>query len=153
MTSCFPFLPLLFADSDNSKNEPVYIGQVTSNSSDVEFVVLSVTDTQTIGYNETENNFIIVTVKISNNGSESWSQSPLSCYLHKDDAKYSYSSATYSLENSMSSMYEINPGITKTMSIAFETPTKSTEDTYSITLSDHSGSSGKTVTIILKNPE
>ena len=106
--------------------------------------------TQKIGYTATENNFIIVTIKISNNGKESWEQNPNNCVLILDGAEYEYSSATYSLDNSMSSFNEINPGITKTMSIVFETPSKSSENSYSIKLSGYSLWTDDSVTIILK---
>ena len=134
----------------SGKTQDVYLGETAVNSDGVEFVVQSVKDTQKIGYTTTENNFIIVTIKISNNGKESWEQNPNNCVLILDGAEYEYSSATYSLDNSMSGFTEINPGITKTMSIAFETPSKSSENSYSIKLSGYSLWSDDSVTIILK---
>lgn len=150
MVGCFPTGTDEKGDTNNGKTQDVYLGETAVNSDGVEFVVQSVKDTQKIGYTTTENNFIIVTIKISNNGKESWEQNPNNCVLILDGAEYEYSSATYSLDNSMSSFTEINPGITKTMSIAFETPSKSSENSYSIKLSGYSLWSDNSVTIILK---
>ncbi len=115
-----------------------YIGDTAVNDDDVEFVVEKVEGTNKIGLSETESNFIIVTIKITNKGSESWSQNPNNCVLILGEAEYKYNSATYYLENSMSGLTEINPNISKTAQIAFETPTKSTEDIYSIRLTGYS---------------
>lgn len=149
------FMACPFLDSDNNansnSNKTVYIGETVKNKKGVEFTVVSVQNTQKIGYSgTTENNFIVVTVRISNNGSETWEQNPINCKLIKDGASYDYSTKTYLLDNNMSSMTEINPGITKTMSIAFETPTKSTEESYSIKLSGYSLWTDDSVTILLK---
>lgn len=115
-----------------------YIGDTATNEDNVEFVVESVEDTKKIGLSETESNFIVVTIRITNKGSESWSQNPNNCVLLLGDAEYKYNSATFYLEDSMSGLTEINPNISKTAKIAFETPTKSTEDTYSIKLTGYS---------------
>ena len=148
LTSC----SLLGAEKSNngSSVQSVYLGETAINPNGVEFVVQSVKDTQKIGYSTTENNFIVVTIKISNKGKESWEQNPNNCVLILNGAEYEYSSATYSLDDSMSGFTEINPNITKTMSIAFETPTKSSEGSYSIKLSGYSLWSDDSVTIILE---
>lgn len=144
------FVIILTSCDSQSSTKTVYLGEVATNSKGVEFVVQSVRDTQQIGYyGTTENNFIIVTVKITNKGTESWSQNPNNCVLMLNDAEYEYSSNTFLLDDNMSSSNEINPGLTKTMSIAFETPTKSTENTYSIKLSGYSLWNDDSVTIVL----
>lgn len=150
MTGCFPTELDGNDDNNGGKTQPVYLGETAVNSDGVEFVVQSVKNTKKIGYSTTENNFIIVTVKITNNGKESWEQNPNNCVLILNGAEYEYSSATYSLNDSMSSFTEINPGITKTMSIAFETPTMSNEGDYSIKFNGYSLWSDDSVTIILK---
>ena len=117
----------------------------------LEFTVVSIWDTQQIGYfNTTENNYAVIKIRISNKGKEPWNQSPNNCVLILNGAEYEYSSATFSLNDSMSSASEINPNITKTMSIAFETPTKLSEDNYSIKLSGYSFWSDNSVTIKLQ---
>lgn len=150
MVGCFPTVVDEKDDTSNGKTQDVYLGETAINSDGVEFVVQSVNDTQKIGYTATENNFIIVTIKISNNGKESWEQNPNNCVLILGDVQYEYSNATYSLDTPMSGFNKINPGITKTMSIAFETPSKSTENSYSIKLHGYSFWTDDSVTIILK---
>ena len=148
LTSC----GLLETEKSNngSSVQSVYLGETAVNSDGVEFVVQSIKDTQKIGYSTTENNFIVVTIKISNKGKESWEQNQNNCVLIFNGAEYEYSSATYLLGDAMSSFTEINPNITKTMSIAFETPTKSSEGGYSIKLSGYSLWSDDSVTIVLE---
>lgn len=139
------------ATNTNNSTREYYIGETAKNSDNVYFTVTAVQNTTKIGYTNTENNFIIVTIKISNNGTEAWSQNPNNCTLICNGLEYEYSSATYSLDNGMSALDDINPGITKTMKIAFETPSKSTEKAYSIKLSGYSFWTDDSVTIKLQN--
>ena len=138
--------------SNSIQNGVVYIGETVKNSNGINFTVVSVENTQDIGYNErTENNYMIITIRISNNGSETWKQNPNNCILIKNGTTFEYNSNTYLLENGMSSFDEINPGITKTLRILFETPTKSTEEEYSVKLKGYSMFKDDSVTILLKN--
>ena len=136
-----------FHDFDNKKDSATqndssiviinqnYIGETVKNSSNVEFTVLEVYNTTKIGFTHiTEYNFIVITLQIENKGSSSWSQNPNNCKLNCNGAVFEYSAATFSLDDSMTSWDEINPQISKIMKIAFETPTKSTEDTYILKL-------------------
>ena len=137
------------SESTDKTDKTVYIGETVKNKSGIEFTVVSVENTQKVGYSTTtENNFIIVTIRISNTSTESFSQNPNNCTLIKDNITYEHNIYTYLLDDGMSVMTEINPGITKTMSILFETPTKSTEENYSIVLSGYWGTNS--VTILLK---
>ena len=117
-----------------------YIGQTVKNSSNVEFTVLEVYDTTKIGFNHiTEYNFIVITLQIENKGSSPWSQNPNNCKLNFNDAVFEYNVATYYFDDGMTSWEEINPQISKTMKIVFETPTKSVDDTYILKLSSSFG--------------
>ena len=137
------------SENGDKTDNTVYIGETITNKKGIEFTVVSVENTQRVGYSTTtENNFIIVTVRISNTGTESFSQNPNNCTLIKDNIKFEHNIYTYLLDDGMSALTEINPGITKTMSILFETPTKSTEEDYSIVLSGYWGTNS--VTILLK---
>lgn len=141
-------------DNTSNKNNTTreyYIGETVKNSDNVCFTVTAVENKTTIGYTHTENNFIIVTLKISNNGTEAWSQNPNNCTLICNGSEYEYSSSTFYLDNGMSALDDINPGITKTLSIAFETPSKSTDNVYSIKLSGYSFWVDDSVTIKLRN--
>lgn len=135
----------------NNTTREYYIGETVKNSDNVCFTVTAVENKTTIGYTHTENNFIIVTLKISNNGTEAWSQNPNNCTLICNGSEYEYSSSTFYLDNGMSALDDINPGITKTLSIAFETPSKSTDNVYSIKLSGYSFWVDDSVTIKLRN--
>lgn len=143
-------------ENDNNAFSPaedknVYIGETVVNSKDIAFKVVRVQNAKSIGgMAATQNNYIIVTLSISNRSSKTWEQNPNNCTLIKGDATYQYNSNTFLLGDGMSGFDEINPGITKTMSIAFETPTKSTEEEYSIKLSGYSWLVNDSVTIVLK---
>ena len=148
ITGCFPAEEN--SNKENNSNTVYYLGETATNSKNVNFTVTSIKNTTKIGYTETENNFIILTIRIENKGNESWTQNPNNCILLCNGAEYEYSSATYSLADSMSGFNEINPGISKTMSIAFETPNKSTESDYSIKLEGYSFWEDDSVTIKLQ---
>ena len=113
-----------------------YLGETADIGNGVKFVVNSVYDTNKIGYNETENNYIVITYTIKNESKESWTQNPNDITLVLGNAEFEYSSATYYLGNSASGFDEINPGLSKTFSIAFETSYKSSEKTYKIKFSE-----------------
>ena len=113
-----------------------YLGETADIGNGVKFVINSVRDTTKIGYNETENNYIVITYTIKNESDKAWSQNPNDVTLLLDNTEFTYSSATYSLENSASGFDEINPGLSKTFSIAFETSYKSNERTYKIKFSE-----------------
>lgn len=132
--------------NDNTTNKVYYLGETATTSENVDYIVTSVKNTTKIGSEETENNFIIVTVKITNNGKEVWDKSPSSFILLCDGAEYEYNfDATLSLPDHMSYFTEINPGISKTVNIAFETPNKSTESLYSIKLERYSAQDSITI--------
>ena len=113
-----------------------YLGETADIGNGVKFVVNSVYDTNKIGYNETENNYMVITYTIKNESDEAWSQNPNNTTLLLGNTEFEYSSVTYSLENSASGFDEINPGLSKKFSIAFETAYKSTEKTYKIKFSE-----------------
>ena len=113
-----------------------YLGETADIGNGVKFVVNSVRDTNKIGYKETENNYVVITYTIKNESDESWSQNPNNITLLLGNTEFEYSSATFSLENSASGFDEINPGLSKKFSIAFETAYKSSEKTYKIKFSE-----------------
>ena len=106
-----------------------YLGETADIGNGVKFVVNSVHDTNKIGYNETENNYVVITYTIKNESDEAWSQNPNDITLLLGNTEFEYSSVTYLLENSAS-------GLSKKFSIAFETAYKSTEKTYKIKFSE-----------------
>ena len=157
---CCLILPFCFlfsgCDLDNNSTNTTttyYLGETAKNSDGVEFVVTNVSDTQSISGRTTENNYMIITIKITNKSKEAWSQNPNNCILILNNAEYEYSSLTYLLDNGMSGFDEINPQLSKTFSIVYETPTKSTEDIYKVKLSGHSLWKDDSVIITLKEKQ
>lgn len=137
--------------NNNNESKDIYIGEKAINSENVEFIVTSVVNTKEIGYSTTPDNYLIITIKITNNGKSSWSQNPLNCVLKLNEATYEYSSKTYLLEDGMDSLDTINPGISKTMSIVFEVPTRSDEELYILKIKGYSLFKDDSVSINLTN--
>ncbi|MBO4380924.1 MAG: DUF4352 domain-containing protein, partial [Clostridia bacterium] len=132
-----------------TKNEEIYIGETAVNSKNIQFVVTSVSNTKKISTKTTNYNYVVITIKISNKGKESWDPNPNYFTLLLNDNEYDYNSATYYLDDGMTSTNEVNPNISKTYRIAFETPTQTTEDIYKLKIK-YSIISSDYVTVILK---
>ena len=98
----------------------------------------------------TETNFIIVSITITNNGNKEYRANPYNFHLKKGSTEYSHHSATYYYDNRMDAFDGINPGITKTLTIVFETPTRSIDEEYSLVCEGDSWFATDDVTIILK---
>lgn len=139
------------ASSSENKQE-VYIGETVINSNNVEFTVLEVKNTKKIGFSSTGGNFIAILIKIYNGGEKSWSQNPSNCTLLLNKSKFDYSTATYELSDSMSGLDDINPGISRTVSIVFETPTTTKNDRYILQLKGFSLIDDGVKIVLAQNP-
>ena len=137
------------ASSSENKQE-VYIGETVINSNNVEFTVLEVKNTKKIGFSSTDGNFIAILIK--NGGEKSWSQNPNNCTLLLNKSKFDYSTATYELSDSMSGLDDINPGISRTVSIVFETPTTTKNDRYILQLKGFSLIDDGVKIVLAQNP-
>lgn len=146
-----PFLDGMLATPNTNT---YYIGEYADIGNGVKFFVNSVYDTNRIGYEETTNNYIVVTYTIKNESDKTWSQSASDIKLVLDNTEFDYSDvATFYLENSAFASKEINPGLSKTFSIAFETSYKSSERNYKIKFSEFVIYGESSVSIILReNP-
>ena len=137
-----------------NSSEAWYICDNATNSSDIVFKVNSVQNTQFVGSGilseTTSNNFAIVNISISNNSDKPFSANPNNFNLVLNGKKYNYHSATYYLDNGMSSQDDINPGITKTYRIVFEVPTSTLNDTYTLVCSNNYSLLWKDIEILLK---
>ena len=131
----------------------VYIGETVTNYKNVEFTVLDVKNTKKIGTSSTEGNFIVILIKVYNGGSESWSQNPNNCTLLLNNSKFDYSIATYNLSDGMSGLDDINPGIGRTVSIVFETPTTTINDRYILQLKGYSLRNDSVKIVLTQNPD
>lgn len=142
-------------NKDNDKNNTTnnfYIGDTVSSNS-IDFTVTEVTNTKLLGtelfgYN-TESNFIVVTVSVKNNNNDE--KDILNSYvsLYKGSAKYEPHAGSVVLDNGFYITKSVGAQLTTTIVFAFETPTESTQDEY--TLSVKGGSLATTQKIILKN--
>ena len=142
-------------DHENvNSSEAWYICDNATNSSDIVFKVNSVQNTQLVGNGilseTTSNNFAIVNISISNNSDKPFSANPNNFNLVLNGKKYNYHSATYYLDNGMSSVDDINPGITKTYRIVFEVPTSTLNDTYTLVCGNNYSLLWNDVEILLK---
>lgn len=137
-----------------NSSEAWYICDNATNSSDIVFKVNSVQNTQLVGSGilseTTSNNFAIVNISISNNSDKPFSANPNNFNLVLNGKKYNYHSATYYLDNGMSSVDDINPGITKTYRIVFEVPTSTLNDTYTLVCGNNYSLLWKDIEILLK---
>lgn len=137
-----------------NSSEAWYICDNATNSSDIVFKVNSVQNTQFVGSGilseSTSNNFAIVNISISNNSDKPFSANPNNFNLVLNGKKYNYHSATYYLDNGMSSLDDINPGITKTYRIVFEVPTSTLNDTYTLVCGNNYSLLWKDIEILLK---
>ncbi len=137
-----------------NSSEAWYICDNATNSSDIVFKVNSVQNTQFVGSGilseSTSNNFAIVNISISNNSDKPFSANPNNFNLVLNGKKYNYHSATYYLDNGMSSQDDINPGITKTYRIVFEVPTSTLNDTYTLVCGNNYSLLWNNVEILLK---
>ena len=137
-----------------NSSEAWYICDNATNSSDIVFKVNSVQNTQLVGSGilseTTSNNFAIVNISIRNNSDKPFSANPNNFNLVLNGKKYSYHSATYYLDNGMSSQDDINPGITKTYRIVFEVPTSTLNDTYTLVCGNNYSLLWKDIEILLK---
>ena len=134
--------------------EEAAIGDPVSNKAGIVFKVESVSDSTIAGEGylteTTEINFVIVRITITNNGNKEYSANPYNFHLKKGSTEYSHHSTTYHYDNGMDVFDGINPGITKTLTIVFETPTRSTDEEYSLVCEGDSWFATDDVTIILK---
>ncbi len=110
----------------------------TVNVDDLEFTLLDVYNTKQIGSEylgaKTENNYVVVKVKVKNNESKEISLTSSNFHLFNGKSEYEPNSAAIYLgEGDANPFYileEIGSGLSKTISIVYETPEEYSEDWY-----------------------
>lgn len=141
-------------DDATPPTEEVTIGDSVSNKAGIVFKVERASDSTIAGEGylteTTDMNFVIVSITITNNSNKEYNANPNNFHLKKGSNEYSHHSATYYYDNGMDAFDGINPGITKTLTIVFETPTRSTDEEYSLVCEGDSWFATDDVTIILK---
>lgn len=130
------------------------ISDVVSDKDGVDFCVTNVENVKSVGsgYSEltTDNNFVVVTIKIVNNSNEPYNVNVGRFLLLCNGAEYEYDSESIlSVENVMW-MDEINPGITKEYKIVYETPSSTDTDEYKLKIQPVNLSDRDSVYITLK---
>lgn len=118
-------------ENENAKESAAFLGDTVTNVDGVEFCVTSVIDTQTVGsgYSEvtTENNFIVVSIKIINNSNKPYDVNSLRFLLTENGNEYEYcGDALFAFDNQMY-MDTINPSLSEEYTIVYEVPYISTE--------------------------
>ena len=102
---------------------------------DLEYTVLEVGNTKSVGSSyvgqTTENNFVIVTLKIKNNSSSEKTLTGSNFYYYSNGNRYETSSAgIYLNDNGFYVLVEIGAGITKTIRVLYETPSEYKSSDY-----------------------
>ena len=142
--------------NNNNTTSTYYMNQVVTNSAGVKFMITNVQNTKQVGASSygdsTENNFIIVTIKIENKSNASVTIDTPELIRKSNEASYE-SEYLLSLDNQIVIYEEISSGITKSFNVAFETPTKSTDEDYILEISYGKSSwfTNNDIKFILKN--
>ena len=118
------------------QSEDILIGDIASNNKGVDFCVTKVENLKSVGSGiakvTTDNNFIIVTVKIVNNSSEPYDVNTLNFSLVEGDKEYEHTNdVILSYDNAMF-IDTINPSLSKEYRIVYETPTTTEEGGYKL---------------------
>lgn len=120
-----------FKDSSNTVGK---IGDTLTNSDGVDFNLVSCENTQQLGngtfVDATTNNFVLLTLKVTNNSNESHTFSNSCADLYNsNNSKYETITSLY-IDYILSA--DVGVGISKTFQVAFETPTTTTQDKYTV---------------------
>ena len=118
------------------RSASITIGAEAVDKDGVVFCVTNVKNSKSLGsgYSKitTDNNFVVVTVKITNNGTDPYDVNPLHFTLIEGDKEYEYANeALLSLENVMF-LDTINPSLSDEYKIVYETPTTTEQSEYKL---------------------
>ena len=121
---------------------PVAINEFAVDRDGVAFCVTKVENLKSIGsgYSEvtTENNFVVVTITIFNNGTEPYDVNASRFVLMNGEIEYQHDSdAVWAIDNGMF-LDTINPGISKEYTLAYETPMEMQEGDFQLKIKYHS---------------
>lgn len=137
------------ANSDKTEQYN-YIGD-TVKSGSVNFAVNNVSNTTLLGSEyvgeSTENNFIVIELTIKNTGNSEVNLTNSCFVLIKGSSKYEIHTGSIYLDNGFYAFESIGSDIVKKIVIVFETPSKSTEEIY--TLAVKGSSISKAANIVL----
>lgn len=117
-------------ENEKAKQSAAYISSTAEDVDGVDFCITSVKNAKMLG-NEftritTENNFIVVNIKITNNSNEAYSANYIRFLLTEGENEYSCYDDALFVDNHMI-LDSINPSITKEYTLVYEVPYKSNE--------------------------
>lgn len=142
------------SSKDSNKIGTVMIGESASDKDGVEFCVTNVENVKSVGegYTElkTDNNFVVISVKITNKSDSPYDVNTLCFLLTDGGSEYEYSAdALLSVENHMY-LDTINPNLSKEYVIVYETATTTLDTEYKLKIRSSVLSNKDNVYIILK---
>ena len=142
-------------DKSDDIKASVKINEVVSDKDGVEFCVPSVDNVKTVGEGSiweatTDNNYIVLSIEITNKSNEPYDVNALRFVLICDGKEYQYGSDTlYTFDNYMT-MDTINPDISKKYKLVYEVPTTTDESEYVLKIKPVGFSDKDSVYITLK---
>ncbi len=113
---------IVSAFGETTEEQKYYIGDTVTHKN-VSITVTSVENTKSYGFHTTSYNFVVIYFDVTNNQNESISINPLYCELSMGETVFSYAGYDYGV-------FDIVPGGTLSLSIAYETVKTSTEADY-----------------------
>lgn len=142
-------------DTEEPLTSKVIINEFVADKNNVEYCVTKVDNQKSVGADfyevTTEHNFVVVTIKIVNNGKEPYDVNSLRFVLMEDETEYQNdSNAIMALDNAMW-MDTINPGLSKEYALVYETPTTTHDSEFSLKIKPNAYVDDECVYIILKD--
>lgn len=129
-------LGLFNTNNAKSVHEEVMIGESIENKDNVAFCVNNIVDEKSIGEGsfkrETENNFVVITVKVTNNSNKVYDVNSLRFLLTDGKNEYQYFTDALMAVDDHMYMDSINPGISREYKLVYETPSDSAETDYKL---------------------
>lgn len=124
------------------QSDNIFIGDVTTDENNTEFKVESVENVKKLGsgFTEitTENNFVVVHLTITNNSDEPYSLNALNFLLSSGDKEYTHDDRLILLnDDNYLFLGDLNPGLSGTYAIVYETPTDTNTDEYKLKIKEN----------------
>jgi hypothetical protein len=118
------------------RSDLITIGVDAADKNGVVYCVTNADNTNSLGSGytktQTDNNFVVVTIKITNNSNEPYDVNPLNFTLLDGDKEYEhFNDALFALDNVMF-LDTINPSLSNEYIIVYETPTTTEQSEYKL---------------------
>ena len=137
-----------------SETTIVIADEQVADENNVEFTVVEVENVKSVGSGyenvTTSNNYVVVTIRINNKGTEPYDVNGLRFLLVSNGKEYEYSNETLFSYDNYLYLDTINPGIVKEYTIVYETPDTTYESEYLLKINPCSIIDGECVYISMK---